>query len=68
MRLVRLSNDCYINPEDVQEIKVGNTGHGAVITVRMRNGVGHATFADHGKTIHETLARVVAEINKGSTP
>ena len=62
MRLVRLSDGCLINPEDVQDITVRSSGHGDVITVRMRNGIGHSIFADHGKSTAETLARLKSEI------
>ena len=60
MRLVRLSDGCYINPEDVQEITIPEHRNG--LTVRMRNGVGHHVELDYRKTPTETLNRLKAEL------
>jgi hypothetical protein len=60
MRLVRLACDCYVNPEDVQEVTVNR--HSDTITVRMRDGVGHGVGADYGKGIYETLDRLREEL------
>jgi hypothetical protein len=60
MRLVRLDDGCLVNPEDVQELKIND--YADVITVRMRNGIGHSVRADYGKGIYDTLARLKAEL------
>lgn len=60
MRLVRLSDGCYINPDDVQELTVGS--YSDVITVRMRDGIGHAVLPEYGRGISETLTRLKAEL------
>lgn len=60
MRLVRLSDGCYVNPEDVQELKIND--YADVLTVHMRSGVGHSVARDYNKTIYDTLRRVKAEL------
>ncbi len=60
MRLVRLSDGCYVNPDDVQELTVGD--YSDTITVRMRDGIGHSIAADYGKGIYATLDRLKAEL------
>lgn len=60
MRLVRLEDGCYINPEDVQELIVNS--YSDTITVRMRNGIGHAVRSDYGKGIYDTLKRLKTEL------
>ncbi len=63
MKLIRLSDGCYVNPIDVQEITVNGSGHGDVITVRMRNGIGHNFFPDDRKAgARETVKRINREI------
>lgn len=60
MRLVKLEDGCYVNPEDVQEVTVNS--YSDTITVRMRNGIGHSVRADYGKGIYATLTRLKAEL------
>lgn len=64
MRLVRLSDGCYVNPDDVQELTVNS--HSNTLTVRMRNGIGHSVGFDYGKTIYDTLRRLRAELEGAS--
>jgi hypothetical protein len=60
MRLVRLNDGCYINPEDVQEITVNHSA--GSITVRLRNGVGHHVDRDYNKTVFDTVTRLKKEL------
>lgn len=60
MRLVRLDDGCYVNPEDVQEIITNHSVHALI--VRMRNGVGHSVTCDYGKTAFTTAERIKAEL------
>lgn len=60
MRLVRLDCNCYVNPEDVQELAVNTSAQS--IVVRMRNGIGHYVPPDYGKGIYDTLDRLKKEL------
>jgi hypothetical protein len=60
MRLVRLSDGCYVNPDDVEELKVND--YADTITVRMRSGIGHSVPSDYGQGVYATLARLRAEL------
>ena len=60
MRLVKLSDGCYVNPDDVQEVKVNDYADSLI--VRMRGGIGHSVLRDYNKTIYDTLRRVKAEL------
>jgi hypothetical protein len=60
MRLVQLSCDCYVNPDDVQEISVNRAS--GTLTVRMRSGIGHNVDRDYGKSEYDTLARLKREL------
>ncbi|MEO9230904.1 MAG: hypothetical protein ABI216_18430 [Devosia sp.] len=65
-RFVRLSDGCYVNPDDVQEIIIRDGSDR--VTVRMRDGVGHHIDKDYGTSVYATLARLKAELEKSPQP
>lgn len=62
MRMVTLSCDCSVMPDDISVITV-NTGSNT-ITVRMKNGVGHSVKPAYQKGVYETKDKLVAEVNE----
>jgi hypothetical protein len=59
--MVKLGCDCYVSADEIAEMSVNS--YATSITIRMKSGVGHSVFADHGKGIYATLDRLAAEVN-----
>jgi hypothetical protein len=59
--LIKLSYSLYVAADDVAEVSVND--HSNLVTVRMKNGIGHPVDPDFGKGAYATLDRLVREIN-----
>jgi len=61
MKLIKLTDGCLVNTDDISEITVNE--YSSTITVRMKSGIGHSLSCDYGKGIYQTLDRLHKEIN-----
>lgn len=66
MSLVKLSDQCWVDPHQVAEVTVNDSSN--TYTVRMRDGVGHCLSPDYGKGVYASAKRIIDEINKACTP
>lgn len=58
-RLVKLSCNCFINPDDISEVTISAYGY---ITVRMKSGVGHHVDNNHRQDAYHTVDQLNLEI------
>jgi len=59
---VQLSDGCSIMPDQVQAVTANALA--SIITVRMKDGIGHYLAPDPGLGVYQTRDRLVKQINE----
>lgn len=63
--MIKISDHLHVAAEDISEVIVNYRAD--AVTVRMKTGVGHHAPNDYGKSVWDTQARLVKEINAART-
>lgn len=58
--MIKLTGEMYVRAEDVSEVSINRDA--GTVTVRMKNGIGHHVPNDYGKSVYDTVDRLIKEI------
>ncbi len=61
-QLIKLSDGCYVAADQIAEVKTNPHSH--VITVRTKDGVGHAHMPGYKQGLYEAQDALIAQINE----
>lgn len=62
--IVSINSELHINPEHVTSVTIPSESSNAYIAITMSTGDRHIVQHDYGRSIYQTLDRIVKLINK----
>lgn len=65
MSMIKLSDGCYVNADDIAEITVNE--HRTHVTVRTKKGIGHCHEPEWRESVYCALDKLVAKINAATS-